>query len=294
MMIQRALIVCVAALLGTGISMAPVATAEQEVSRDVVLSRVADYANRFTDRFANMVAEERYEQMVKTYSGAITQDRILRSDLLLVKDQTALGWISVRDVFEVNGQRVRDHQERLTALFTQPAATAAAQALRLAEESARYNIGPGARTTNTPELAILFLQRGLQPRFVFTLGGRAGTFGDRVWTMDYQERARPTLIRRSDEGDLPASGRVWIDVDTGAVMQTTLTLDPPRGHWLLTTKFRRGTDDGIALPAEMTERFELGTTVVVGTASYGRFRLFDVTTEEAAPRAAPAESGRTR
>jgi hypothetical protein len=256
----------------------------QTITIETVLPRATAYAAEFVERFSNVVTEERYSQAVRrpTSGSALqhTDRRDLRSDLIIVRDGTAFGWIMLRDVFEVDGKPVRDREERLTRLLAQPNPNARAQATRIANESARYNIGPGTRTTNTPELSILFLQAALQPRFTFTLGSRERSMGERVWIVNFREQARPTLVRGDKDADLPASGRFWIDVDSGQVVRSEVNFRPPAGRWTLTTTFEPDERLGIAVPVEMREYYQLWATEITGTAKYDRFRTFAVTTED--------------
>jgi hypothetical protein len=256
----------------------------QTATIEAVLRRATTYVAEFVERFSNVVTEERYSQAVRRPTQGsnlqIPERRELRSDLIIIKDETAFGWIILRDVFEVDGKPVRDREERLTRLLAQPNPNARAQATRIANESARYNIGPGTRTTNTPELSILFLQASLQPRFTFTLGSRERSMGERVWVVNFREQTRPTLVRGEKDADLPASGRFWIDVDTGQVLQSEVTFRPAAGRWTLTTVFRPDDRLGIAVPVEMREYYQLWATETTGTAKYDRFRRFAVTTED--------------
>jgi hypothetical protein len=71
------------------------------------LARVVDYVTVYRERYSGIVAEEDYRQ-----STPASQVR-LRSDLLLVKNPEDEGWVSFRDVFEVDGSRVRDREDRL-------------------------------------------------------------------------------------------------------------------------------------------------------------------------------------
>jgi hypothetical protein len=263
------------------------ALAAQTVQLDTVMSRAAAYAATFVERFSNVVTEERYTQSVRR-SGLVGSDgRALRSDLVVIKDATPFGIVILRDVFEVDGKPVRDREERLAKLFAQPSADARVQAARIADESARYNLGPGTRTTNTPEMAILFLQASLQPRFAFTLGSRERSKGERVWIVSFREVARPTLVRGEKDTDLPATGRFWIDAETGQVVQSEITLRPNGSRWIVTTIFRSDERLGIAVPAEMREFYQRFATEITGTATYDRFRTFNVTTGEGAAQAAP-------
>jgi hypothetical protein len=257
----------------------------QAVSLGGLLAKAADYAATFVERFGNVITEEQFDQGLERMANGgwvRYQRRVLRSDLLFVGGGP-LGGTMLRDVFEVDGQPVRDRQDRLTKIFAQPAATVLAQATRIADESARYNIGPGQRTTNTPELAVLFVQRAVQPRFAFTLGDRDGSIGPNVWTVDYKEQGRPTVVRRMDpkqDPSLPASGRLWIDADTGQVLRTAITFDLGLDVQRLTTMFAFDPRLQIAVPMQMTEIFDVGVIRVNATATYSRFRSFGVSTDE--------------
>jgi len=189
------------------------------VTLESVMTNATAYVEMFVERFSNVVTEEHYKQSVRRPGGAgsvgtssspgasgdpmvIPQRREFRSDLIITKDTSPFGWIMLRDVFEVDGKPVRDREERLTRLLMQPSRDANAQAVRIADESARYNIGPGIRTTNTPEMSILFLQAAVRPRFTFALGSRERSIGDRVWIVTFRERTRPTLVRTSSAAAL--------------------------------------------------------------------------------------------
>ena len=67
-----------------------------------------------------------------------------------------------RDVFQVDGRAIRDHEDRLMKLVTQPASDSIAQAKRMADESARFNLGSIVRTINMPTLALMFLRSDMQ------------------------------------------------------------------------------------------------------------------------------------
>ena len=253
-----------------------------------LLSSAASYVDRFTSAFVNVIAEERYVQDVLSGGQLMVRrpaasrevtHRELRSDLVLVQTGDALGWQMFRDVFEVDGAPVRDREDRLLRVFRQPAAQALEQAARLARESTRYNIGAVERTLNTPVLALLFLQSREQPRFQFSHGEKTPGFSDHVEVVEYREIARPTVIRTVKNGDRPAAGRVWIDGETGAVLQTELRLAGDAATIRFTTLFRHDEGLGVAVPVRMQEEYVLPRSKLVGTASYSRFRQFSVRTD---------------
>ena len=59
----------------------------------------------------------------------------------------------MKRVMAVDGDAVRERERHFMDLVGNPAAEVIAMARRLAEESARYNLGRLVRTTNTPTTA---------------------------------------------------------------------------------------------------------------------------------------------
>jgi len=78
-----------------------------------VLERAGQYVSTFTERFSNVVAEERYEQHWLGQGGRPMGHRELTSEFLLAKVTDGVGWVPYRDVFEVDGKAVRDRDARL-------------------------------------------------------------------------------------------------------------------------------------------------------------------------------------
>jgi hypothetical protein len=293
----------------------------QQASLRTVLENAAEYVTRFQRQLGGIVAEERYLQEVvppdASVSVGITINtpgrpgrgvgttatrtyRELRSDLLLVYPSGANRWVQFRDVFEMDGSLVRDRNDRLANLFLRPSASTATQVSRIQAESARYNIGNLERTMNVPVLPLMFLQAELQPRFEFTrvldARGSAGpavprdvpngpAFAVSPDTMEimYNETAAGTLIRTTASRDLPAHGRFWIEPATGRVLVSEMILDDPFvfGTMHVAYHFEEALDSMI--PIEMREYYALRSSGVriYGTATYSKFRQFQVKVDEA-------------
>jgi hypothetical protein len=120
--------------------------------------------------------EEQYVQEVKFPKASPPRDdqsRKLTSDLLLVRPSGGKEFLQFRDVFAVDGQPVRDRQERLTEIFLSPNSSTYSQTVAILFESARYNIGSLERTMNVPLLPLRFLEAANQQRFKFSRSRRA-------------------------------------------------------------------------------------------------------------------------
>ena len=257
-------------------------------AREVILQRAGLYVARFIEQFSNVVAEETYVQdslgtlpiITSGRGGGLasvapqSRHREVKSDFLLVKIGPA-EWLPFRDVYEVDGQKVRDREGRLAKLFLQKSATSMEQARQISAESSRYNLGAMQRTINTPILSLLYLQFDAQPGFRFTVGKRDLDAGENIWIVDYKETGKPTLVKGARGIDIPSSGRYWIDAESGRVVKAELSLDTPGIHARLTTTFRRDDKFQIDVPFEMTERYGLDRGTVTAIATYSRFRRLD-------------------
>src|SRR5262245_18419153 len=275
--------------------------ASERASLETLLTRAAWYLDYFVDQFENVVAEETYIQDASVLlpifnpaggRGAVAaqtsaadmsraRHRDLRSDFLLVKSPGSADLVPFRDVLVVAGVAVRDRAHRLARLFVNPSPDAMAQAGRVRDEGARYNLGSLRSTIGNPMLALGVVQLTYQPRFRFTLGKEDRSVGAGVWIVGYKEEAPPAMIRGEAGGDLFSHGRLWIELATGRVVKTELLVEQPSVSAVVTTTFRYDQRFGIAVPMEMRERYTIGTGNRVTTvATYGRFRRFDVSADE--------------
>lgn len=124
---------------------------------------------------------------------------------------------------EVDGKDVADRRDRLLGLLTGPAG-GESELRRLADESARYNIGPVIRNFNVPTTALFFFHPDLVERFTFQRKGTRTIAGVTTWELDFQETQRPTLVMKRDGRDVPCEGTIWVEPGNGTVVRTRLKL----------------------------------------------------------------------
>ena len=276
---------CLLACAAAGVlALAPGLRAQSEVT--AIVDRAGAYVEEFHRRFGSMVTEERYEQSVQEPSAIGPRSArpqwervVLVSDFLLVQ-VPGEGWTPFRDVFERNGQKVRDREERLAKLFLSGSSRSAFdQARQIMVEGSRYNIGTIERTINLPTLPLAFLTPAHRGRFTFELGKRDEEEGTEVL---YREVQRPTYISTTGGRDLPASGRFWVDEASGSIRRTELDAVDTGIEAHIKVTYRL--DDGLGLwvPGRMEERYRdrRSTSEVRGVATYSRFRKFQVSTSE--------------
>jgi hypothetical protein len=272
-----------AAALAAALAIPAIAVPSAQEPVTAVIARAAAYVDGYQRDFAMVVSEERYQQEARYPSPAgsrgadLIERTVLRSDFLLVRDDVA-GWVPFRDVFERDGVTVRDREERLSRLFLDDSASAVEQARRIADESARYNVGNLNRNINLPTLALLFLTAAHRPRFRFTDDGRDGA--ERI--VQFVEIGRPTYVATTNGRDLPVSGRFWIDDASGRVERTELSAVDKVLTARITVTYRRDDTVGLWVPQRMEELYKQMSdrSEIRGTATYSRFRRFQIRTTE--------------
>ena len=258
-----------------------------------VLERTSAYLESYEKAFSGVVSEEIYSQELRippsmenrpTNMGQLpprflgvseAATRTLRADVL----QTRVGegeWVAFRDVYEVSGEPVRDRDARLQKLFVDAPPGAVEQARRILAESARYNLGTLQRDINVPTMALTYLRESNQSRSDFSIDGNQDIGGVRAVVLEFKERASPTIVR-SAEGDLPATGRVWIEPDSGRVLKTEISMASRRSGAKITVTYGAVPEVTMWVPIVMTEEYT-GAEIIFGKATYSKFRQFAVST----------------
>ena len=276
----------IALTLAFGCALASGAAAQAPSEVAALIDRASTYVDEFQRRFGSMVTEERYEQSVQDgialgVRGARPPfERVtLVSDFLLVQ-VPGEGWTPFRDVYERNGTKLRDREDRLARLFLNGSSRSSfEQARQIMLESSRYNIGSIERTINLPTLPLVYLTPAHRARFRFEILKRDPQEGAVV---EFHEVRMPSYISSRDGKDMPSAGRFWLDEASGAIRRTELDVVDPSVEAHIKVAYRL--DEGLALwvPSRMEERYRdrRTTSEVRGVATYSRFRKFQVNTSE--------------
>jgi VWFA-related protein len=299
---------------------APPASASAEVSAKrepvapelaAILDRVAEYVSTYGQQLSNVVAEEECRQIYESNDPGRRAVRDIRAGVLFITLPGPLPWATFRDVWEVDGNKIRDRGDRLARLFHDSPATAVERARAILQESTRFNLGPVRRTMNIPTLALLFLHHENQYRFAFQLKGQQAIHGTKVAEVAFSERVKPTLVAGDTSEGAPVKGRIWIDPEHGTVVKTDAEYDiDPLDHYhrsraRVVTEYRPEPALGILVPDRMQETYETlaargpgfgvlpkvdarmtnaeeesGVLTVQATTRYSGYLRFRVTTEE--------------
>lgn len=269
-----------------------------------VLKRMAEYVARYGEQASAFVAVEKYTQSVVVEGRLPIKPRKLTAEFAIIKMPG--GWTGYRDVFEVDGQKLHDRADRLASLAS--ASADVPRFTKVAEESARFNIGPISRNFNVPTAALFFFQPQFLNRFAFTHKGNQTINGINTWEIDFSETTVPTFVTTRAGKNVPAEGTLWVIPENGTVVRTrlklrkfldTITSNTQRGPASrpstlelgeinseadIDVTYRLHKDFGVWLPAAMAEFYHGPLVVATGTApvparastlaSYSDFKQF--------------------
>jgi hypothetical protein len=274
----RSVLIAVLLLAGGG----PATGAPDEPGLKEVLRRMGAYVESYGEKASIVVGTERYTQDTRGSGDLSAATRFLVSDFAIVKADALSGWLGFRDVLDVDGKPVADHEERLAHVLMASQGRYD-EARRLSDESARFNIGPIQRNFNEPTAVLFYFTPKNQDRFKFSARG-AGADG--VREIAFEEDSRATIIRTPDGQPVPSTGSVWVRPADGTIVRTLLKVPVipmrdargQRGSGQVDVIYRRVEALDMWLPWTMTEAFETtkGNTWerINGRAVYGNYRQF--------------------
>lgn len=251
--------------------------AQAKLSLEQVLDRFRTYLTNYFQTYSATVAIERYTQR------AAARTLTLDSEFAMVRVPGRDTWVGFRDVLRSNGIEVASRSGRLAALFANPTAQSLDLASKIAQESARFNIGDVRRTVNNPAVVLEVLAPRHHERFRFSMSGEEVLGPVRSWVIDFVEHWRPTIIRSSLGDDEPIEGKLWIDPANGTLLRASIRIlisKFPTESLHLDVAFREETKLQMWVPARMREAHELGIGSFrqTGDATYSDYRQFGVQT----------------
>jgi hypothetical protein len=238
----------------------PLAVPQPPLSLDEVMERVERYVDSYGDKASIVVGTERYEQHASSSASPDPTTRTLVSDFGIVRADAIRGWLGFRDVMEVDSRPLPDREGRLARVLIASEGRYD-EALRLSNESARFNIGAIQRNFNVPTTALFFFNREYRGHFKFATR-RVDANG--VWEITFKETGTPTLINTPEGASVRSSGTLWVRPDSGTIVRTLLQLElvnargtaPQRGTGRVDVTFQRVEALDMWLPLTMDEKFE--------------------------------------
>jgi len=109
--------------------------------------------------------------------------------------------------------------------------------------------------------------------------------------MEFEQRTSPTIIWDRQYREVQSKGWLMVEVLTGAVVEFGWRIEEDGADALLVVSFRRDDALGMWVPTRMSEDYRMLTqrsmrgapaleTILEGTATYSKFRRFQVKIEE--------------
>lgn len=262
--------------------LAAVAVTAQE-PLDRVLEKMHSYLEEYETQISDLIAAE---EMTQTYefptraSGTTSTWRKLRSEIAFMRLPGNGPWLGYRNVRTVDNKPVSEKEQPLLMAMLPGGEPDYDRALKLANESSRFNLG-NARTTNVPTLPLELMHRRHRDRFKFRVQSVERLRGRRLRKLRFEEVHRPTLIQTPDGGDILSRGTIWIEEETGRVFEAEVrSVDATESRWrnppesILRVSFTPHAALNMLVPDRMTERFPIGRQFGSGEARYSDFRKF--------------------
>lgn len=203
---------------------APTPTQAHDPSLKQLRRLVGAYVETYGQKASVLVASERYEQHVSSEDGVVSERQIV-AEFAIVHDERRREWLGFRDVVQVDGKPITDHEQRLVGILTSDA-DGLDEARTLSDEGARFNIGTVYRNFNVPTAALFFFTPANLDRFKFSKRDRAQ---DGSVNLEFRETEKPTIIRAANGGSVPSHGHIWVDPATGTITRTDLRLSDLTG-----------------------------------------------------------------
>ena len=248
-------------------------------SADQLARRAGEYIRAYQNEFRFLVADETSVQRVVIPAGpggAPSQTRSTRGEMFIAFLDAQHHWSAVHDVMDVDGVPVADRIAPAELLRQEGFASTVARVLA---QNERFNIGPVRRNFNDPMLALLLFDpdRRSRSRYSRTAIEQTG-FTERLATVAFRERDRPTLVRDSKRQSVFASGEAVIDANTGVVRQTMVTFKHDDIYAELHTEFAWNDKVRLWVPVRFSERYSKGNqqNVTLCESRYTNYRRFEV------------------
>jgi len=281
------------------------ARAPQPDTLDAVAGRATAYVESVGRRLAGMIAEEDYQQEIRTSSMTdigVGRERSfdnisrqqsrpegmnhIRSDVVMVRPHDADAWLIFRDIFDVDSRPVHQRSDRLATLFVKPTASSVAGIQAIVAETAAADLGEYVATLGVPTRALAVLEPAHQGQFKIKKSGNATGGLPRVpefavpkgtWVIQFDEARTPALLHGSDGKDLPAHGRLWVEPSTGRIVFTEIVAENRNVHARVVVRYADAGLDVLA-PREMREEYQGGPDTATSTrvAAYTTIRSFTV------------------
>ena len=249
------------------LALAPVVAAQKNPPLEDILRTAATYVTDYSERLQAVVADESYLQL-EVSGGATRMTRRIVSEVAFVG--AGMGRVAFyRDVHTLDGKSVRDDASRLLRLLQPLTNASLASALQLTQDGGRYYVSPRLQVFDELLGPLALLRQENQTKATFKLEGIKKADGADIATLHFAEVARSHVI--NSPIDEPATGRLVLDVRTGAFRRTELVISNRNVNFRITVVYALEPARGLWLPSSMTAQADVSAGGMGSQDSRGQF-----------------------
>src|SRR5215470_11529507 len=233
-------------------------TAQQtEIPAEMVLSRASDYVSKYEADLGNLIGREEYVQS-SVWMDASVPPRVARrmqrrtsADFLII--QVGDEWAALRKVNRLDGNKVKESTPSFDSVFDNSPEANSTLLKNMKLESTEYNLGDIQREINLPTFALHVLRKNEAQRFVFERVGTAKIDGVQTWKIRFRETSGQSLVVGGKGETLYSNGMLWIEPETGRVVQSEFNVDNPYAAYKIRGQidvtYAQGKNVKISVPA---------------------------------------------
>jgi hypothetical protein len=276
------------------VSVAAAPAQQPPVEIGSVLARATEYVTQYEAELGNLIGSEEYVQS-SVWLDNSTPPRVAKraqrrtsGDFLII--QVGEESAALRKVNRVDGIKVKENASTFDSAFDNSPEANSALLKNMKLESTEYNLGDIHREINLPTFALHVLRKNEVNRFAFERAGTGKIDGVQTWRIRFREMSGHSLVVGGKGENLYSNGMLWIEPETGRVLQTEFNVENPYAAFKvkgqIDVTYGPGKNVKIWVPTYMIEHYESTHNNVECRADYSNFRPFlvDVKFEIEAPK----------
>jgi hypothetical protein len=238
-----------------------------------ILKAAGTYLQEYSQKLNAVGAEEEFLQM-DIGGNRINHTQRVASDVVMVgldKGQVVL----FRDAYSIDTKAVHPRTDRLLKLFSEPPGPPIGPlqyAQRFTDESVSAYSSPNLHVLDSPFAAFELLRQSNQIRSEFKLDSVKANGDVRVALLKYKENGPESLLVSPS---VPASGRLWIELPSGAIRQTEIIVSNKLLNLRASVTLAKDPGTGLWLPKEMSQNFDISEPGAGGVGTLNNRQSFE-------------------
>ena len=194
-----------------------VAASQAKPTVEELLKKTGQYITQYSEAISGVTLEEQFLLVQTTGGDTRVPIRITSDVVLFVLDEFAVG---LRDVYSVDTRPVRPREPRVITALKEPAGPNIELVRRYIRENAAHLLHNVVIWYTDPLVALQFGAPANQKKVTYKLEGSKKMNGVQVYGLGFKETPGEQPILVKVPGNAKASGRLWVEPETGAIHMT--------------------------------------------------------------------------